>query len=357
MDLFSCFKDKDVLITGLTGFKGTWLAELLIQLGARVYGISLESSHQSFHSKALNHNLRTNSVIADITDPSLPNLVQDISPHFVFHLAAEAIVSNAIAEPMSTFSTNVLGTLNLLSSIASLSQPCISVFITSDKCYENVEWCYGYRESDPLGGKDPYSASKACAEIAINSFYRTYLVDSIHKIATARAGNVIGGGDFSPNRLIPDYIRSIQSSSPFILRSPYSVRPWQHVLDPLVGYLILAESLVLNKLIGFHSFNFGPDSSDPLTVTEVVSEISRSLTNSCNLNSFSSSSDSLSEKESRLLTLNTDKARTYLDWKPLYTQLESIHFTAQWYDAFLSGSDVSAVTSYQVNDALSRHVL
>ena len=275
--LFSnIYNGKTVLVTGHTGFKGSWLCLWLKKLGAEVIGIGLDPiSEKTFFS--IN---KINEIIVDkrfdIRDlEKLKEVVENYKPDFVFHLAAQAIVRKSYINPVKTWSTNLIGTINLLESLRYLKKKCSCVLITSDKCYANKEWIWGYRESDQLGGSDPYSASKAAAELAIKSYYDSFYKDkdSLVRITSARAGNVIGGGDWSEDRIVPDCIRAWSNSGTVKLRSPKSTRPWQHVLEPLSGYLTLASILYNDQSLNGQSFNFGPAVTESHSVLELVEKM------------------------------------------------------------------------------------
>ena len=252
MSLYNFFKNKKVLVTGHTGFKGSWLVTWLNMLGCKVLGVSLDPIKGDNHFKILKKNLDIIDKRGDIRNERyLKIIIKQFKPDIVFHLAAQAIVSTSYSHPKLTFETNVLGTFNLLSVLAELKHKCIAIFITSDKCYKNIEVTRGYTETDELGGDDFYSSSKASAELVIHSFYKSFIKDKnkFLRIATARAGNVVGGGDWSKNRLIPDCAKSWSKGQTVILRNPNSTRPWQHVLEALSGYLHLAYQLSKNKKI------------------------------------------------------------------------------------------------------------
>ena len=236
------FQGKRVLITGHTGFKGFWLSMILKSLGADVTGVSLKTDKDvKSHFGTLNGPSLIKTHNFDIRNLSLlKELIEKIKPNYIFHLAAQALVSESFRDPLNTFTTNTIGTINLLESLRQINIECNAIMITSDKVYENVEWVYGYRENDKLGGSDPYSASKACAELSIQTYFKSFLDNSNINLCIARAGNVIGGGDWSQNRLVPDCIRSWTKNEVVKLRSPKSTRPWQHVFDPINGYLTLA---------------------------------------------------------------------------------------------------------------------
>ncbi len=351
----SFWEDKNVLITGHTGFKGSWLSLWLIMLGANVYGYSLEPNEnqklfkQIFAKKEKINGLpgQFNHKLGDVKDfKSLQNYVKIVKPECVFHLAAESTVRKSYKEPIKTWETNVIGSLNLLESLKILNKVCSAVLITTDKVYKNNEWIYGYRETDNLGGKDPYSASKAAMEIAVKSFRESFCGESSSQennlcIATARAGNVIGGGDWTEDRIVPDVIRSLQNGQLIKLRNPYSIRPWQHVLDPLSGYLSLAKQMYLfqinlkkgnNKFAT--SFNFGPKDFSQNTVEDLVKRIIDFWPGKYNiLNSVSNF------YESNTLRLSSEKAFKFLNWQSNWDYEMSVQKTVNWYKESFMGAN------------------
>ena len=271
------YQNKKVLVTGHNGFKGSWLCLWLNKLGAKVTGIGLPSQNEHSFFKANKISNLVEDLTLDIRDlSSLNDLIIKNQPDFVFHLAAQALVRKSYKDPLETWSTNLVGTLNILDSLRFLEKKCSCILITSDKCYENKEWAWGYRENDSLGGPDPYSASKACAELAIKSYVKSFFNkknNSLVKISSARAGNVIGGGDWSEDRIVPDCIKAWSKGEIVQLRSPSSTRPWQHVLEPLSGYILLAEKLYSDENDIFCSpFNFGPELEANKSVLELVQE-------------------------------------------------------------------------------------
>ena len=353
--LFSNIYDgKTVLVTGHTGFKGSWLCLWLKKLGAEVIGIGLDPiSEKTFFS--IN---KINEIVVDkrfdIRDlEKLKEVIENYKPDFVFHLAAQAIVRKSYINPIETWSTNLIGTINLLESLRYLKKKCSCVLITSDKCYANKEWIWGYRESDQLGGSDPYSASKAAAELAIKSYYNSFYSDkdSLVRITSARAGNVIGGGDWSEDRIVPDCIRAWSNSGTVKLRSPKSTRPWQHVLEPLSGYLALASILYNDQSLNGQSFNFGPAVTESHSVLELVEKMGDSwekvLWKDC-------SADDEDLFESNLLKLNCDKALGLLKWKSTLTFSETIRFTVEWYKEFFeSNENICNKSSSQIEDYIN----
>lgn len=325
--------EKKVLVTGHTGFKGAWLSLWLLKLGAEVAGLSLTPNTQPslFEQLALRHELKHN--IGDIRDLELvKNIVSQFKPDIVFHLAAQPLVRLSYTEPVTTWETNVIGTINVLESLKILKNPCVGVMITTDKCYDNKEWIYGYRENDSLGGHDPYSSSKAGAEIAIASWQKSFFshTNSNIKVVSARAGNVIGGGDWALDRIVPDAIRALSKGQLVPVRNPYATRPWQHVLEPLGGYLTLAhklyEQLLTQKVTIEGAFNFGPNLYSNRSVKELVEEILKHWTGS-----WLDQSDPNAVHEAQLLNLVTDKAFHTLNWQSQWDFAQTIEKTVTWY--------------------------
>ena len=350
-DAFNCSR---VIVTGHTGFKGSWLSLWLKKMGAEVIGISDLIPTTPSHFEAAGIGELIKDIRLDIRD--LKNLSQTISkikPDYLFHLAAQPIVTESIRNPIETWNINTLGTANVLQSLLNLNNNCIGIFITSDKAYDNQEWLWGYKETDKIGGGDPYSASKGGAELAISSFYRTYFKNSNNiKIAIGRAGNVIGGGDWAANRIVPDCIRSWQKQEPVVIRNPYSTRPWQHVLEPLSGYLSMATSLHTSNKINGEAFNFGPALDENKTVGDVVSCLSSHFDYSkCQIEGEKSKDDN----ESKLLKLNCEKALTYLNWRAQLSFPETITKTALWYKNFLDNPEnIKNFSISQISDYIER---
>lgn len=320
------YKDRKVLLTGHTGFKGSWMAAWLQVLGAEVVGVSLEPSTTPSHWQSLK--LDMESHLIDIrNDNELHALVEKSNPDIIFHLAAQPLVRESYHDPLGTWNTNVVGTANLLNSIRTLGRLSGAVIITTDKCYENREWEWGYREIDPLGGSDPYSASKAATELVVSSFRDSFFGDPGNPLlVTARAGNVIGGGDWSVDRLIPDYIRSLENGLPLELRSPMSTRPWQHVLDCLSGYLLLGQKIIQRDPTIVGAWNFGPDIISNKTVVEILDSFKI----------FFPKTDLRFQeervlKEAQLLYLDSSKAKKRLAWESTLNYDNTIEMTADWY--------------------------
>ena len=345
------FKNKKIIVTGHTGFKGSWLITWLNILGADVYGISLESISSPSHFTILSNGLKIDDNRFNILDQNQLNFkFNAIKPDFVFHLAAQAIVRTSYDNPIDTWKTNVIGTLNVLEALRGLKNKCSAIIITSDKCYDNVEWIWGYREHDSLGGPDPYSASKGAAELLIKSHYKSYFseVNSNIRIASVRAGNVIGGGDWSENRIIPDCVRAWSQNKVVELRNPNATRPWQHVLEPLSGYLLLACELSSNYKLNGESFNFGPMAENNHTVISLVIEMSK---NWDKVKWEDVSSLFKGPYESGLLKLNCDKALAILNWKAVLNFEETIQMTSLWYNEYYTKPSMNEkFTVSQINE-------
>ncbi len=336
------FRGKQVFVTGHTGFKGSWLTEWLLALGAEVTGYSLPPPTQPALFDHLRLRSRIRHLEADVRDAgTLAQAVEDVRPDFIFHLAAQALVREAYRIPVGTYATNVLGTLHLLEAARRLTEPCVIICVTTDKCYENLERARAYREEDPLGGYDPYSSSKAAAEIAIASWRRSFFVDHPVKIASARAGNVIGGGDWAKDRIVPDCMRSLARRKAIPVRHPHAVRPWQHVLEPLSGYLSLAASIAAAARAGnaarlealCSAFNFGPTSRGHRTVAELVTEVLKYWPGT-----WVDRSDPTAVHEASLLRLATDKAHSLLGWRPVWGFQAAVEHTVHGYRSMMPGS-------------------
>jgi CDP-glucose 4,6-dehydratase len=334
------YKSKTVLVTGHTGFKGSWLVIWLKELGADIIGYSLAPPSEPSNFDATKLSEKITSTHGDIRD--LDRLIETFKkyqPEFVFHLAAQPIVRLSYDEPKITFDTNVGGTVNVFEAVRKTPSVKVLVNVTSDKCYENMEWVWGYRENDPLGGHDPYSASKGCAEIVFSAYLKSFFsLDTNHTkaigAASARAGNVIGGGDWGTDRLVPDCIRALSRNQPIGIRNPRAIRPWQHVLEPLGGYLLLGARLLQDPEKYSGVWNFGPDDSSHLT----VSEMSDRLIKYWGDGSLNDLSDPNALHEAKLLKLNCDKAHTELNWHSALTIDDCLQMTAQWYKEFYSVS-------------------
>jgi len=326
------FKDKKVLVTGHTGFKGSWLTVWLLHLGAKVFGISRDIPSEPSMFEELRLGDMVTDYRQDIKDPDkVAGIFAEINPDFVFHLAAQPIVSLSYKNPLDTIFSNALGTTSILESIRLLNKDVVAVIITSDKCYDNIEQVWGYKESDALGGKDIYSGSKGMAELAYKSYFHSFFKKNEKiKSATARAGNVIGGGDWAVDRMVPDCMRAWSQGRPVEIRSPKSTRPWQHVLEPLSGYLTLAAQLSTSAAINGESFNFGPNAEYAHTVEDILTDLSRRWGGG-SLQEAYRVAEQVHFHEAGLLKLNCDKALHYLTWVPALTYAELMDFTSSWY--------------------------
>ena len=345
-NLVKIFRNKKVLITGHTGFKGSWLSLWLNISGAKVYGIS--NNYKSTETNIKNFRLKKNvkNFNIDIRNfEKLNKIIRKIKPDFIFHFAAQSLVGNSFKNPVYNFETNFNGTLNLLEVLRLSKFKCISIIITSDKSYKNLEIKRGYTENDILGGDDPYSASKASAEFVINSYFKSFLKNKKNlRIAICRAGNVIGGGDWSNDRLIPDIMRSIFNNKKVKLRNQSSTRPWQHVLDVLNGYLILASKLKKNNKLNGQSFNFGPPIKSNYTVLAIVREMKK------NWNLLEWVFSNRTYHESTLLKLNSSKSLKYLNWKNKLDFKELIRLVTDWYKCFYENKNVYDFSIKQIRN-------
>jgi CDP-glucose 4,6-dehydratase len=345
------YRNKKVLITGNTGFKGSWLSYWLVQIGADVYGISKDIPTHPSNYEALELNKTVKHKFIDIRDlDKLNSLIGEIKPDFIFHLAAQPLVSRSYIDPPETFTTNVIGTVNVLESMKNLESSCVGIIITSDKCYDNQEWEWGYRETDRLGGKDPYSASKGAAELVFYSYYHSFFKRSQKiRIASARAGNVIGGGDWAIDRIIPDCIRAWSSDKVVEIRNPHSTRPWQHVLEPLSGYLRLGQALSMDDSLNGESFNFGPSDENNHSVLELISGLR---------NHWGGAGEKFTViqnnnyHEAGLLKLNCDKSLNRLQWKAILDFNDVLKYTTEWYHEyyFASTAGIQKMTYDQIMD-------
>lgn len=339
------YKGRKVLVTGHTGFKGSWLSLWLKQLGADVIGYSLYLPSDPCNFVALRLKDLVTHIEGDIRDETrLRAVFNEYRPDIVFHLAAQPIVRRSYDEPRVTFETNLMGTVNVLDCIRKTPSIQAAVLITSDKCYENMEWDSGYKETDRLGGKDPYSASKACAEIAASSYIRSFLSEAgVARVATARAGNVLGGGDWAEDRIVPDCVRAIAVGRTIEIRNPSATRPWQHVLEPISGYLWLGACLFSGRNgVKGDAFNFGPDQTVNKTVGELIDTIAKRW--GVEGRNVIRQNDS-SKKECTFLKLDCDKAREVLGWRAALSYEEAIFMTIDWYKKYYFGNSDMRVSS------------
>jgi CDP-glucose 4,6-dehydratase len=346
------FRKKKVLITGDTGFKGSWLAYWLYLLGAEVYGYSLPPRHPFDHFPLLKLGEKITHVDGDIRDYShLSAALKNASPEFIFHLAAQPLVKRSYSEPRLTFDTNCGGSVNILEAVRATPSVRVLVFVTSDKCYRNNEWVWGYRENDELGGKDPYSASKAASELIFSSYWNSFFSNRENfGAATVRAGNVIGGGDWSENRIVPDCIRALKTDLPIQLRNPHAIRPWQHVLEPLLGYLLLASCLFEDPKKFAEPYNFGPRDSSFHTVKELAERIILLWGSGTMILDDSAAKP----YEAGLLHLNCDKAHHKLGWHPRWNFDVSVEKTVTWYKSVANGLPANNITQTQINDYMEK---
>jgi CDP-glucose 4,6-dehydratase len=352
MNIQEFYKGKKVFLTGHTGFKGAWLACWLKELGADVTGYALEPEYESSLFELLKLDQKLQHHVGDVRDlEALSNAINQAKPDIIFHLAAQAIVRKSYDDPLLTFSTNVMGSLNLLESVRHCDSVRSLVYITSDKCYWNCEWVWGYRETDALGGPDPYSASKACAEHVFKSYFLSYFKErKIFGCGSTRAGNVIGGGDRAKDRIVPDIIKAIENQASVVLRNPQSTRPWQHVLDPLHGYMCLGMHLYNNPdQYNGEAWNFGPSNQSIKTVHELTKLITSLWSNA----SIEIPSLQNQPYESNLLHLSIDKAQSLLTWEPKWHFNQAVMKTGEWYSRAQDGEDASKITSEQIMEFMN----
>ncbi|WP_298969408.1 CDP-glucose 4,6-dehydratase [uncultured Roseobacter sp.] len=353
VDFGQVFAGRRVLVTGHTGFKGGWLSVWLQRLGAHVTGLSLPPDEGPGFFDLCGVEGLVDSRIADIRDAdAVHETLRDVDAEIVFHLAAQPLVRYSYRHPAETFATNVSGTAHVLDAAKSMDSLRTVVVITSDKCYDNREWTWGYRENDPLGGTDPYSASKGCTELVANAYANAFFSEPDGpRLATARAGNVFGGGDWGEDRLVPDIVRAAFSGTPLDIRSPSSIRPWQHVMEPLSGYLMLAAALTSQGRNYAGAWNFGPDVSGTVNVRELAGMIQKFWGPEAPKLIFQNEEHSAEPKlhEAGILRLDSTKAQTGLGWKPRLNLPEAINLTTEWYKAQLDGADMLSITRSQID--------
>ena len=338
-DILNVFRGKKVLITGDSGFKGSWLSLFLLEIGAEVFGYSLpaKTENDNFVTTALSKKI--SHIDGDIRDAHMLNsFFKKVNPDIAIHMAAQPLVLTSYQDPLTTFQTNVMGTVNFFEAVRSTKSVRAAINVTSDKCYDNKEQIWGYKESDAMGGKDPYSASKGCAELVANSIIKSYFSESgSTNIASVRAGNVIGGGDWSENRIIPDFYRTIKNNETLVLRNPHATRPWQFVLEPLTGYLILAAHLYndFEKEKKFQGgWNFGPEDENNVTVSELIEHIIKDG----GKGKYEVISHNNGFNEASLLKLDITKAKKFLKWRPTLGLKDTIRFTIDGYESELSAT-------------------
>ena len=351
-DIKDIYKNKKVLITGHTGFKGSWLSLWLLELGANVIGYSLEPPTEPNLFDSIKLKNKITHIFGDVRDDNhIFTVFEKYKPEFVFHLAAQPLVRLSYTEPKLTYETNIMGTINVLEAVRKTNSVRVCIIITTDKCYENKEWIYGYREIDPTGGYDPYSSSKACVELVVsayrNSFFNPKDSGKIHNIAlsSVRAGNVIGGGDWGGDRLIPDCVKTLSQNKIINIRNPQATRPWQYVLEPLSGYLLLGSKMYKDGKRYSSAWNFGPNDNDIIEVEEIVKSVI------INWGNGEYKVVTLSQPhEAGLLKLDTSKARTFLGWKPVYNIYETIKRTINWYKYFYNDVEKEKLYKITVNE-------
>jgi CDP-glucose 4,6-dehydratase len=327
-NLSETFRNKKVLITGDTGFKGSWLSMLCLHLGAEVYGYALDPVREQDNYVLTGLHKHIHHQTGDIRDfSSFSGYIRKVNPDIAFHLAAQPLVLESYRTPVSTFETNVMGVVNFLEAIRGCSATRAAVVITTDKCYKNNEWIYGYREIDPLGGNDPYSASKACAELVSHAYTKSFFENTNCAVATARAGNVIGGGDWAEDRIVPDFFRAVLNSEKMQIRNPDSIRPWQFVLEPLWGYIRLSYQLFIQSHLFSGAWNFGPNADSVQTVEQLVN----SLRNTINQGDISINNNASIKPEAAILRLDISKSISQLGWRPLYNFEETVQQTCIGY--------------------------
>lgn len=342
------WRNKKVFITGHTGFKGSWMSLWLHNMGADVRGFALEPNTKPSLFDLASINKKVDSIIGDVTDlRHLTSSLVEFKPEIVIHMAAQPLVRASYLDPVETYKTNVMGTVNLLESIRKCPSVKAVVNVTTDKCYENKEWVWGYRENESMGGFDPYSSSKGCSELVTSAYRRSFFQNGSNVgLASARAGNVIGGGDWAEDRLIPDAIRAFESNIPVIIRNPAATRPWQHVLEPISGYLTLAEKLYYNKELFSDAWNFGPSDDDVVPVEQVLNFIVHKW--------YGNVSWLLDENEqpheAQLLKLDISKAIVNLKWKPVWSLERTLTSIIDWYKAYYSKEDMAQVTTQQIKE-------
>jgi CDP-glucose 4,6-dehydratase len=337
---------KRVLLTGHTGFKGSWLSLWLQSMGATLRGIALAPPTEPALFNVARVAEGTEHRIADIRDfAAVQAQMYEFRPEIVIHMAAQPLVRQSYQQPVETYATNVMGTVHVIEAARHVGSVKVIVNVTTDKCYENREWVWGYREDEPMGGYDPYSNSKGCAELVSSAYRKSFFKDAGIALATARAGNVIGGGDWAPDRLVPDILRALEERKPVLIRSPHAIRPWQHVLEPLSGYLLLAERLYTQDQVDAEAWNFGPRDEDARPVQWIVEHLCKTWNPSASW-TFTPGNH---PHEASFLKLDISKARQRLHWAPRWSLETSLTRIIEWHHAWLAGQDMRAVCLNQIS--------
>ena len=346
----SFWKGRNVLLTGHTGFKGGWLSLWLETLGANVTGYALEPPTRPslFEQAQVGSSVR--SICADVRDfPQLTSVLAECRPEVILHMAAQSVVRRGYEDPIETYSSNVMGTVHLFEALRQLQLRCVVVNVTSDKCYENREWAWGYRENEPMGGRDPYSSSKGCAELVTSAFRDSFFPAALFErhgvaLASARAGNAIGGGDWTPNQLVPDLMREFAAGKPCLIRNPSAIRPWQFVLEPLRGYLMLAERLSQDACRFSSGWNFGPADSDCKPVSWIADKLASSWGSGAGWKQDQASHP----HEAHFLKLDASKSATHLGWHPALPLDAALEWIVEWWRGFQTGADLRKLTLSQI---------
>lgn len=349
----SFWQDRRVFVTGHTGFKGGWLSLWLQQLGAKVTGYSLEApTNPSIFEDAKINTVLEKAINGDVRNlESLTNAMQQAMPEIVIHMAAQSLVRDSYIDPIGTYATNVMGTLSVLEAVRNVSTVKAVLNITTDKCYENKEWIWGYRENEPMGGHDPYSSSKACAELISSAYRNSFLQTEGIALATARAGNVIGGGDWAKDRLVPDAMRAFMNNESLLLRNPLATRPWQHVLEPLSGYLMLCQQLIIQPDNYAEAWNFGPNDDD----AKPVSILADFMVSSWGEDAQWQLDEGAHPHEARYLKLDCSKANNILSWKPIWNLERGLDETVKWYKAWHNEHNMNEFTISQIKAYQQEH--
>lgn len=341
------WKNRKVFLTGHTGFKGGWLSLWLHDLGAHITGFSLEAEPLSMYNAAGLSSLFTKSIVGDIRDAqALEQAMKECKPEIVIHMAAQPLVQQSYTDPVGTYATNVMGTVHLLEAARKTDSLKAILNITTDKCYENNEWIWAYRENEPMGGYDPYSSSKGCAELVSSAYRRSFFDDKGVALATARAGNVIGGGDWAQNRIVPDAMRSFTAGETLMVRNPASIRPWQHVLEPVAGYILLCQQLTLEPSAFKGAWNFGPENSN----AQPVSVLANIMSDAWGEKAAWTTDDSVHPHEAHFLKLDSSKANHNLQWKPVWQLDRTLRETVAWYKAWNNKEDMRQYSLTQIRN-------